>query len=103
MLFATHEIFLDFQDIAACLLLLLIKKMINPPCDKAFLKFTNAAPLKHNILRRSIFSSFPLFAIAGSLIFASATDTLISHAPKLMSDLVWLDVKFSFPARPLYD
>ena len=36
-----------------------------------------------------------LFTIANSLIFASATDTLTLHGPKLMFGLVWLDVQFN--------
>ena len=115
MLFTTRWIFLDFQDNGAYLLLLLFKKMTNPPCDAAFLKLANAALLKHNILHCPIFprigncyetfSDFSLqmylFAFARSLILASATDTLTSHAPKLLSGLVWLYVEFSCPARSL--
>ena len=87
VLFTTHWIFLDFQDIDAYLLLLLIKRIKNPPCDDAFLKFANAASLLHcSIFPRfgncnETFSDFKLqiylFVIARSLIFASAT--LVLH------------------------
>ena len=62
--------------------------MINPPCDEACLTFANAASLKHNIHY-------------DALIFASATNTLISHAPKLMPGLVWLDVSLTVLLEPL--
>ena len=89
--------------------------MINPPCNETFFKLAKAASLKQIILQSSIFPrlgyykttfsdfSFRMFLLATikSLTVESFIDTDTSHARKLMSGLVWLDVQFNFPANPL--